>query len=83
MKSRTGWMLTLGGVPVTWASKLQTEISLSTMESEYIALSAGMRELIGARRLIIEIATKCNLARKRISFVCKAWEDNDAALKHA
>ena len=32
VRSRTGWLLTLGGVPVTWSSKLQTEIALSTME---------------------------------------------------
>ena len=43
VKSRTEWLTTLGGDPVTWSSKLQSEIALSTMEVEYIALSTGMR----------------------------------------
>jgi len=29
----------LGGFPLVWKSQLQTEISLSTLESEYSALS--------------------------------------------
>ena len=32
--------------------KLQTQITLSTMESEYIALSQSMRELIGIGEVI-------------------------------
>jgi len=43
------------GCPLTWVSKLQTQIALSTMESEYIALSQSMRELIGIHEVIKEI----------------------------
>ena len=46
MKSQTGYVLTLGGCPIQWSSKIQSEISISTTEAEYIALSQGMRELI-------------------------------------
>jgi len=45
VKSRTGYVLLLGGCPLTWASGLQTEIALSTVEAEYIALSTAMRDL--------------------------------------
>ena len=83
VKSRTGWMVTLGGVPVTWSSKLQTEITLSTMEAEYIALSTGMRELVGARKLLKELTEKCKIKRETVSKVSKVYEDNEAALKHA
>ena len=31
--------------PISWGSRLQTEIPLSTAESEYIALSTAMREV--------------------------------------
>jgi hypothetical protein len=34
------------GCPITWCSKLQTEIALSTTEAGYIALSQAMREVI-------------------------------------
>jgi hypothetical protein len=39
-RSRTGFVITLGGSPVVWGSRLQTEPALSTMEAEYIALSS-------------------------------------------
>lgn len=83
VKSRTGWLITLGGVPVTWSSKLQSEIALSTMEAEYIALSSGMRELVGNRKLLSEITAKCKIKREETSMVSRVYEDNDAALKHA
>jgi len=45
VKSRTGYIILLGGFPLVWKSQLQTEISLSTLESEYSALSQSMRTL--------------------------------------
>jgi len=56
VKSRTGYLITIGGCPLTWTSKLQTEVALSTMEAEYIALSHSMRELIPIRALVQEMA---------------------------
>ena len=41
-----------GGCPILWASKLQTEVALSTMEAEYIALSQAMHEILPACGLI-------------------------------
>ena len=52
VKSRTGYVITLGGCPVVWTSKLQELIALSTLEAEYIALSTSMRELIPLHRLV-------------------------------
>ena len=43
VKSRTGYLIMFMGCTLTWVSKLQTQIALSTMESEYIALSQSMR----------------------------------------
>ena len=46
------------GDPIVWASRLQPEIVLSTMEAEYVALSQLMRDVI----LIMGILFwKCNL----------------------
>jgi hypothetical protein len=50
VKSKTGHLIMFIGCPVLWVSQLQTQISLRTMESEYIALialSQSMRDLIG------------------------------------
>ncbi|KAL7537717.1 hypothetical protein ACHAWF_005882 [Thalassiosira exigua] len=38
---RTGYVITLAGCPVLWVSKFQTEIAISTMEAEYVALSTA------------------------------------------
>ena len=43
-KSTTGWIFTLGGAAVSWASKKQTCISDSTMLSELIALADACKE---------------------------------------
>jgi len=55
VKSRTGYIIMFMGCPLVWASKLQTQIALSTMEAEYIALSTSMRELIGIRGVLKEM----------------------------
>ena len=44
--SRTGYNIKYKNCPILWASKLQSEISLSTTEAEYIALPQAMREII-------------------------------------
>jgi len=53
--SRTGYIITYCNCPVHWASKLQTEIALSTTESEYIALSMAARELIPLQQIVMEL----------------------------
>ena len=44
-RSRTGFVITAFGCPVLWNSRLQTEITLSTMEAEYVAISTACRDL--------------------------------------
>ena len=44
-KSTSGWIFTIGGGAISWASKKQTCISHSTMEAEFIALSAASKEV--------------------------------------
>lgn len=53
--SRTGYIITFCGCPIHWTSKLQSEIALSSTESEYIALSMATRELLPLRRILLEI----------------------------
>ena len=45
-RSHTGFVIMLAGGPLLWSSKLQTEIALSSMEAEMIALSASARDHI-------------------------------------
>jgi hypothetical protein len=83
-KSRTGFVIFYCGCPIVWASKLQTEIALSTTEAEYIALSTALREVIPLMDLIQE--TKAHgfdfpFAPAKVH--CKAFEDNSGALEMA
>ena len=71
------------GCPITWQSKLQTEIALSTTESEYIALSTAMREVIPFLNLLKEISDVFDLPSTKPIFNCKVWEDNESCIKVA
>ncbi|GKC96088.1 zinc finger, CCHC-type containing protein [Tanacetum coccineum] len=42
--STSGWVFLLGGGAISWASKKQTCITGSTMESEFVALAAAGKE---------------------------------------
>lgn len=52
--TRSGYVITYCRCPIHWASKLQSEIALSTTASEYIALSMAIRELLPLWHLVIE-----------------------------
>ena len=81
VKSRAGFVLTFGGCPLIWCSKLQTEVALSTTEAEYIALSQSMRELLPMRRLIKEVGTELNLAFVQPALIhTTVFEDNNGAI---
>ncbi len=45
VQSRTGYVICVSNCPVSWTSKLQTEIALSMMEAEYDVLSSLCRDL--------------------------------------
>ena len=83
VRSRTGAVITLSGVPVTWSSKLQTEIATSTMHAEYIALSTAMRDLIPITNTLNDICNKFNIEREQESKIVRVFEDNEGAMKLA
>ena len=42
----TGYVFTIGGTSVSWISKLQQVVSLSTTEAEYVAAIEASKEMI-------------------------------------
>jgi hypothetical protein len=54
-KSTSDWVFTLGGGVISWASKKQTCISHSTIESEFIALAAIRKEAKWLRNMLLDI----------------------------
>ena len=84
VKSRTGYVLTLNDCPLVWVSKLQTEIALSTMEAEYIALAQAMREVIPTRRMVTYVGEILGLiANAKPIAKSTVFEDNNGALRLA
>ena len=44
--------------PISWFSKKQTTVRLSTAEAEYVALSIATQEIVWIRRLLVDLTTK-------------------------
>jgi hypothetical protein len=61
VKSQTGYVILIANCLMLWASKLQTEVALSTTEAEYIALSQAMRDLIPLRALLQDIISTTSI----------------------
>ena len=80
-KSRTDYIITLSGCPLLWKSHLLSEISLSTLEAEYSALSSAMRTLLPLRSLLQEIVTGIKHPSTFTSTIkCQVFEDNNGTL---
>lgn len=84
-KSRSGYIIKLGGCPLIWKSQLMQSICLSTAEAEYYSLSLAIRALLPIRSLLKEmklnIAMPANLANEALK--TSIFEDNTAALSLA
>ena len=81
--SRTGYVIMYAGCPLHWISKLQSEVSLSTTESEYIALSQAMRDVIPLIDLLEEIDEIIPVYKPKPRVHCKVWEDNEGCVSLA
>jgi hypothetical protein len=80
-RSRTGYVILAFGCPVLWRSKLQTEIALSTMEAEYVAISTSCRDLFPVVDMIKELSRTVGLSDDFVSKIhVKIHEDNVGAL---
>jgi hypothetical protein len=72
------------GCPVIWASKLQTQVALSTTEAEYIAMSQSLRDVLPIMFLVQENCKKgFQVICTKPYVYCKVFEDNFGALELA
>jgi hypothetical protein len=83
-KSQSGWIIFYAGCPVSWASKLQSQVALSNTEAEYIAMSQTLCDVIPIMGLLQEMREQDFkvLCTERYVY-CKVFEDNSGALKLA
>ena len=59
-RSTSGNVFILAGSAITWSSKRQNSVALSTVEVEYMALSQATLEAVLLRRLLEELGTKAD-----------------------
>jgi hypothetical protein len=80
VKSRMGFVICLANCPLVWKSQLMPDISLSTMEAEYSALSVAMKAVLPLQRLINGLAGGIGLISERLtSYKTTVHEDNAGA----
>ena len=70
----------LGETPIIQASNIQTEMAVSAMEDEHIALEHNTRELLLLHRVIEKLTAALILDCKYFSMVFTIWEDNNGVL---
>lgn len=73
-KSTSGNIIFLGNSCISWFSRKQTCVSLSSAEAEYVALSQGTQEVLW----ILKLCKDLNLEQK---FPIKIFEDNQSTIK--
>lgn len=72
-KSFTGICFTLSGAAISWASKKQKTVALSSTEAECMSLTEACREVIYLRRLLCEITDEI--------YTVNVFNDNQGAIK--
>lgn len=73
-KSTSGFLFQLGDTTVSWSSKKQTTVALSSTEAEYIAVSHACRELQWLRQLLADLQVPAKGATV-------LFEDNQGCIK--
>ncbi len=69
-RSTSGWIFTLCGGAITWKSKQQTSVALSSCEAEFVAMSEAVKELLWLTYLLEELKQNQKIT---------LWIDNQAA----
>ena len=75
-RSTSGYLLYLNRCLISWKSKLQNIVALSTSEAEYISMSYGLQEALWIKTLLLEL--KLNFKLPII-----VYEDNQSTIKMA
>ncbi|GJU24684.1 hypothetical protein Tco_1163305 [Tanacetum coccineum] len=66
MKSTSGYLMTFAGGAVSWQSRLQKCVALSTIEAEYMAATKACKELLWLKRFLQELGFK----QQRYAVLC-------------
>ena len=65
-------MVTFDNCPILWVSKLHADIALSTLYSEYVALSHSIRSLLPLKILIKKVIENLGIDGEKLKFVSRS-----------
>ena len=83
-RSRHNYVIFYAGCPLIWKSQLQTEIALSSTESEYTGLSYALREAIPVMQTMRELQQRgFPITNTQGKVYCRVFEDNSGAVEMA
>ena len=54
-RSTTGYIVFAAGGPISWQSRLQPTVATSSLESEYMAMYAGIQEIVWLKGVLREL----------------------------
>lgn len=81
-RSRYGYIIVYAGMPLCWVSKLQTEIALSSTESEYIGILEATQQVIPIMELLQELKEAgIKIGDTTPTIRCKVFEDNSGTME--
>ena len=63
-RSTTGFVVSIGNSPVSWVSRLQKSVALSTCESEYMAMTDCLKDIIWFQKLLKDLDIPVQLPTK-------------------
>ena len=75
-RSITGYLFLMSNGPVSWQSKQQTSVALSSMEAEYMALCAATQEAIWLRMVLTDFDNTFNES-------LVIYEDNQSCIDYS
>ncbi|KAG9446519.1 hypothetical protein H6P81_012647 [Aristolochia fimbriata] len=70
-RSTSGYVFTVGGIAVSWVSKLQKVVALSSTEAEYVAATKASKEYIWLKSLMNELG---------FDNACRLYSDSQSAI---
>ena len=83
-QSRHGYVLSYCGMPVLWASQLQSIIALSTTEAEFVGMSRALQDTLPVVWILQEMKTRgLPVHATKAQVHCRVFQDNSGAIEIA